>query len=395
MKKITILLAAFALLSVPNNLGAQVTGATFITGFEMGSLSEGFGTLNGGAIQNGTVRSGNYAYEARALYSNPSIVFASRSSGGVVRQIFKSTRFYVNIAELPLQGSVSLVKIGGASTFNPEVDLNSDGTLTLADSWYPHIATSSLALIAGSGWHRIEFDIGSGLRVYVDGALWAGGSSTFYPAGVSISFGAGESPTSINATCDLFFDDLLVSGGSFGNNLPGDGHVVLLTPMGDMSSNSWTGGAGATTGLWGGINHAPAWGLSVKKATNTSQIKNGSHASNQVYMPNIQTYASAGVSGTVNAVMALTNDGEEGTNGSAKTGSVWISQNPSQPSGYSFDFGDAAGVIGAFPSGWATHAGPTISSPAVNLSASPVVAIQKSSGVNVDVDLLGVYVDYR
>src|SRR5207247_132445 len=100
---------------------------SFITGFEVGSLAEGFGTLNGGAVQSGTKRSGNYAYEAHAIYSNPTIVFASRSSGGAMRQIFKSARFYINIAQLPLTGSVSIVKIGGAATLNPEVDLNRDG----------------------------------------------------------------------------------------------------------------------------------------------------------------------------------------------------------------------------------------------------------------------------
>ncbi len=369
---------------------------SFITGFELGSLSEGFGTLNGGAVQNGTKRSGNYAYEARALYSNPTIVFASRSAGGGGRQIYKSARFYINIAQLPLTGSVSIVKIGGAATLNPEVDLNADGTLTLADSWYPAIARSTKAFTADGQWHRIEFDPGVGIRVYVDGVLWASGGSNSYPPGVAISFGAGEAPHSINGTCDLFFDDVLVSASSFGSNLPGDGHVVLLKPMTDLANNSWVGGGGATWGLWVGVDHAPALGLSASQASNTSQIRNGTHGSNQDYKPAFPTYASAGITGTINAVMAVTNDGQESMNGGARTGGVWIDQNPAQPAGgYSFDFGDTAAVIGAFPAGWASHFGPVSSGAGVNLAASPVVAVRKASGSNVDVDFLGLYVDYR
>ena len=397
MRKFRTSIALMAAILSGGAVRAQtVTGATFITGFELGSLGEGFGSLNGGVVQSAVTRSGNYSYEARALYSNPTIVFASRASGGGARQIFKSTRFYIKVAELPLNGSVSIVKIGGAVTLNPEVDLNWDGTLTLADSWYASLARSTNALKADGLWHRVEFDIGSGLRVYVDGVLWAAGGGSSYPAGSAISFGAGQSPTSINATCDLFFDDVLVTGGSFGGNLPGDGHAVLLKPVSDMANSAWTGGGGASSSLWGGVNHAPAWGRPASSATNSSQIRNSSHGSNQMYEPMIQTYASAGVTGTVNAVMAVTNDGQEDMKGSTKTGGVWISQNPSQAAGgYTFDFGDAMGVIGGFPTGWASHFGPVSSSPAVNLAGAPVVAVQKSSGSNVDVDLLGVYVDYR
>jgi len=91
--------------------------------------------------------------------------------------------------------------------------LNWDGSLILADSWYPQIAKSQQTLTPGkwygSSLHR------RGLKVYVDGALWGSGRHDQLSAGVAISFGAGESPTSINATADLYFDDILVDAGSF------------------------------------------------------------------------------------------------------------------------------------------------------------------------------------
>jgi hypothetical protein len=245
----------------------------------------------------------------------------------------------------------------------------------------------------------IEFDIGYGLRVYVDGVLWASGSSTTYPTAAAILFGAGPSPTSSNATCDLYFDDILIDSGSFSaTGLPGDGHAALLKATGDpLALNSWAGGAGSLGNLWMSLRTAPAAGLSAPSATNLSQIKNGAHGSNEDYKPTVQSYLDAGIpaGSTVNAVMAISDDGQESSKGSAKTGGLWIDSNPSQSTGYTFDFGDANGVVGTFPAGWAPHFGPVTSNPSVNLNAAPSVAVRKSSGSNVDVDFLGVYVDYR
>jgi len=399
MRSMRYFLAVSALTCVPQMAESQtVTPPSFITGFELGSVAEAFGSLNGGIVQSAVKRSGDYAYRANPIYSNARITFASRTAGGFGRQIFKSSRFYVQIAALPTVGSVSIVKIGGAATYNPEIDLNSDGTLTLADSWYPSIARSSNALSADGLWHRVEFDVGNGLRVYVNGELWASGGSTSYPAGVAISFGAGEAPTYINATCDLYFDDIRVDAGSYAGGLPGDGHALLLKPASDpLNLNSWTGGAGSTASVYMGVRNVPAEGQPKASAGDTTQAKNGSNHSNQDYKPAVQTYLEAGVpsGATINAVMAIASDGQESSKGSAKTGMLWIDSNPAQGSGYSFDFGDASGVTGAFPSGWASHFGPVGSGAGVNLGSSPVVAVRKSSGSNVDVDFLGVYVDYQ
>ena len=396
MKKFRSVLVLFVLACVPRFAESQtVSGRSFISGFELGSLAEG--SAMGGSVDAGTGRSGSYAYHASPVNSNQYIGFFSRSSGGVFRSIFKSSRFYLRVNMLPQAGSVAIVRLGGAATFNPEIDLNSDGSFTLADSWYPSIAKSSYKL-TDHLWHRIEFDVGSGLKAYVDGSLVAAGGPTSYPAAPAILFGAAASPITSGATADLYFDDVLVDGDSFSNTgLPGDGHAVLLRPTAPdpASLNSWTNGDGSVSNLWMPVSNVPAAGMPAPKATNLTQIKNGSHGNNLDYKPTVQTYTSAGVAGTVNAVMALTSDGQESSKGSAKTGSIWIDSNPSQGSGYSFDFGNASGVVGGFPSGWASHYGPVTPNPHVDLGSSPVVAVRKASGTNVDVDLIGVYVDYQ
>jgi len=401
MKRVRISMAVLAMICLPRSAAPQtVSGRSFIMGFELGALAESSVFGNSGTIQSAIVRSGSYAYRANPIYSNQRIAFMSRGAGGVGRAIFKSSRFYLYVGQLPLNGSVSIVKLGGAGTFNPEVDLNWDGTLILADSLYPGLAKSQRALTADGLWHRVEFDVGYGLRVYVDGELWAAGGATSYPAAGTILFGAGESPTYVNATADLYFDDILVDAGSFSTTgLPGDGHALLLKPTSDpLNLNSWTAGAGSVSNLWMPVHSVPAGGLPASSATNLSQIKNRSHGGNLDYKPLVQTYTDAGIpaTATINAVMALSNDGQESGKGNAKSGGIWIDSNPSQAAGgYSFDFGDDGGMVGAFPAGWTSHYGPVSSNPVVMVGSAPVVAVRKSSGADVDVDFLGVYVDWR
>ena len=187
MSRFRILLAMTAAVCFQRVATSQTR--SFISGFELGALAEG--SANGGTVESGAGRFGSYGYRAHPSLSIQSIGFVSRSAGGSLRQIFRSSRFYLRIAQLPVGGSVSIVKIGGAATFNPEVDLNWDGTLILADSWYPVLAKSQNSFLAPDGtldglWHRIEFDVGYGLRVYVDGVLWASGGTTTYPAAPAI-----------------------------------------------------------------------------------------------------------------------------------------------------------------------------------------------------------------
>ena len=398
MKTIMVLSLLGAMLSLAPSATAQGS-RSLITGFELGSLGEGTAFGNAGSVQSAIVRSGSFAYRANPVYSSQRITFTSRAVGGGLRQAFKSSRLYLYVAQLPLNGSVSIVKLGGASTYNPEVDLNWDGTLILADSWSPVLAHSQKALKPDGLWHRVEFDVGTGLRVYVDGELWASGGTMSYPAAIAISFGAGESPTFVNGTTDLYFDDIVVDAGSFADSgLPGDGHAILLRSASDpVNLNSWTNGAGASSSLWLPVRNVPAAGKAAGAATNMSQIKNTSPGSNQDYKPTLQTYLDAGIpaGATVNAVMAISNDGQATTKGKTKAGLLWIDQNPSQGPGNAFDFGDANGVIAANPAGWASHYGPVTSHPAVNLATAPIVAVRKSSGTDVDVDFLGVYVDYK
>src|SRR5437899_6954764 len=115
MRAFRILMIILAVVCAEQRATPQtVSGASFISGFELGNLAEG--SANGGTVELGAGRSGSYGYHATPSYSNQYIGFASRSAGGGLRQIFRSSRFYIRIVKLPVNGSVSIVKIGGAAT---------------------------------------------------------------------------------------------------------------------------------------------------------------------------------------------------------------------------------------------------------------------------------------
>lgn len=380
-------------------------GRSLICGFEMGSLAEGI--ANGPcSVQSAIVRSGNFAYRANPVLSNASISFVSLQPGSAgARPIFKSSRFFIQVAALPsgpgpARPSVAIMRLGGAGTFNPEVDLSADGTLTIADSVTQTIATSIQSLSVDGLWHRVEVDVGYGIKVYVDGSLWVSGGTTLYLSAGSISFGAGASARYVNATCDLYFDDILVDSESFSiTGLPGDGHAVLLLANGDPSNlNHWTGGAGGSVGLFQAVSAIPPGGLAAGGATDASQIKNEIQSGGLDYVPSVRSYADVGIgpSNTVNAVMAICNDGVESARKTAE-GGLWVASNPTQSSpGTTFDFGDGSSAAGNFPLGWRSHYGPVSVLPVLDLNATPAVAVRKvsKSSIAADVDFLGVYVDY-
>jgi hypothetical protein len=314
---------------------------SFMTGFELGSLSEGVGPLNYGEVQSTVVRSGNFAYRAHPTdIHSPAqkIGFASVAAGGVYRQLFRSSRFYIKVAALPDTGSVSIVRLAGAATFNPEVDLNPNGTLSIADSQIQIIATSTSALSVDGLWHRVEFDVGNGLKVYVDGTLWVFGIGVVnnYPTAASITFGAGESPTSVNALTDLYFDDILIDDDSFVNSgLPGDGSVVLLP---SISNNSGT--------------------------------------------YTLTSYLAGGVSGTVYATQPICMSIQTGHG--KTSGSIVSSVNPIDTA-FTFDFGDA--VI-------TTNVGKLLSNPPVTFALQPTVTVTTSSRTQ-SIQFVGLYVNFH
>ncbi len=119
----------------------------------------------------------------------------------------------------------------------------------------------------------------------------------------------------------------------------------------------------------------------------------------------MQTYLAAGVpaNSVINAVQAISSDGEEITTGNPKPGALWIASNPTQSvqaSGVgTFDHGDNV-IEGTYSTtannGWPTHYGVVAVAPSVTLSTAPTRTQRKvlASTRVVGCCFIGIYVDY-
>jgi hypothetical protein len=328
-------------------------------------------------------------------------VFESRSAGGSLRSIFRSSRFYLRVDSWSINTDIFVLNPVGGS-LQDTLQLNTDGTFKLG---WQNTGTTSISTIAFNDgvWHLIEVEIISSTsrKLFVDNTLFVTDSTSGGGvAQTSANLGIGVDGTAGTGT--IYFDDVMFDDG---DAQIGAGQSILVNPTTDPGSlNSWTAGAGGTSNLWDAVNNAPPVGLPPTGCSpgpcesNTSQIKNAASGGSLDYIATTQSYAAAGVgsSDTVNAVMAIGNDCEEITTGT-KAGGYWIGTNPAQTAGgQTFDFGnDVAAGCGAFPSAWATHIG-SVTTSGITIGSTATVAIRKTTSTTraTDADFLGIYVDY-
>jgi hypothetical protein len=397
-----LLLAALAALPC---FGAR----SYITGFEMGSLSEfSFNNAPGISVQSGTVRTGTFALQVSNGLSQVQI--KKRAAGGTLASFCRSFRFYFNasvdsatdeiIAECMASGGT--VGSGYGVVYKLSVGVR---VFALFNASTEVNCTTSGSAIGDGNWHRVEADFGTGATLTIDGVQDAGcsiSSATTFTTQTQLCLGACGRPgnSADGGGFNVWFiDDVLVDDTTFtSSGFPGAGQSVLLKPTADPGAlGSWTGGGGGTTNLWDAVNNTPPTGALTP--TNTTQIKNAVSGTTLDYVATMQTYTAAGVpsGATINAVMPLCNDSEEASTGT-KSGNIWSASNPAQSApGNSFDYGDdTATVMAAFPTGWTTHYGPTTASPSVTLGTAPTVTVRKATATTrvVDVDFLAMYVDY-
>jgi hypothetical protein len=374
---------------------------TYICGFELGSLGEAFSSSGTVSVQSTTKRTGGYALRINPTAAQGKVVLASVAAGGTIRNLFQSVRFYFYPAGSFVAG-VTIVSTSTSPTAGDDpgfsqwqLSMDSLGRLTIYTSDGATVTafnTSSLTLKLDA-WNLIQVDAGwssgNGAKVYGNGVEFASVSANAMTPQAYFHFASFFA----NGTLDYYFDDFVADDGSA---VIGAGQQILLKPISDNARGSWTGGAGGTTNLFEAINNIPPIGTASE--TDLTQIENATNTANQDGLFNTQSYATGGVGAfdTVNAVMAIVNDGEDVATGT-KTGGVWVNSNPAQAAGgQSFDYGDDGGALGTFPSGWKTHVGAVAASPSVTLGTSPVVGIRATSATTRvrSADFLGIYVDY-
>lgn len=391
-----LLLYLGLLLLVPHH--PLVAAVTYICGFELGSVGTGTRNVVEGAdnqtavvAQTSIKRTGVYALRINPVAADTGWLWLrSLGPGGTPRVFSRSWRFYAYFTSLPAANDYSMAGGVGAG-----LQINTSGALRISADGLATFSSYSGSVLSTNTWYRIEIDggwnAGTGAKVYVDGVEFASISTGAAAASDTLQFG----PAAVS-TVDWYVDDVLVDDAAFNGTLPGAGQAIILKPISDNNRGTWTGGVGGTTNLWEALNNIPPDGTASE--TDTTQIENATNTADQDGLFNCESYTTGGVgaSDTINAVMAIVNDGEDAAAGT-KTGGVWINSNPAQAAGgLDFDFGNDAGALDAVPTGWRTHVGPVAALPSVTLGTSPVVGIRAISATTSvrSVDFLGVYVDY-
>ncbi len=226
---------------------------SYLCGFDMGHLIEGFSVTNTPTVQNTTTHSGvGYALRCNPSSSSQSMVFTSRQAGGANRSLFRSASFYLRVGTLP--GAIcNIMQCGTATGGTLGLAINSTGTLSVRGVGAATTrATSSLTITADGLWHLVEFDCGwssgSGMRVWVDGVLFVSDTTdTSVATTTSATIGAITAST----TCDLYFDDVVFDDSTLGASLTTTSssyQLGLLQPCFDVADGNWRSSDNATVG---------------------------------------------------------------------------------------------------------------------------------------------------
>lgn len=376
---------------------------SLISGAERGPIpfvnSEFSDNAGGGeTIVTSPVHGGTYAYQFNTSASLIEKRFRIRAAGGVNRALFRSCRFYVRFDAVSGVSTATLCGIGAAgfSSGAPVVGVFIDSTNHLVVQEVGGTSDTSTktitSLINDGIWHRIEFDVGwnsgAGARVFVDGVQWASFSTVTLAAQVEALIGM----SGFNNTSNVYIDDVIWDDSTLGGSVGYNWKCVLLKAVADPASlNSWTLSGGGTSNLWSAISQIPP----NDTVSSSNTIVNAASGGNLDYVATMQSYIDGGLkaSDTVRSVMAFCRDAEDATTGT-KSGGVWIGSNPTQTAGggLAFDYGDDGGTAKVF----VDHPNSPVVNPTVTLASRPTAGVRKTTSTTrqVDVDFLGIYVEY-
>ena len=276
---------------------------TNICGFETGAGGAGNeSTLNGAGatIQTTTKRTGTYA-----LKINPTTTATASSTlqlsylatgvedGGVTPtgQATSYYRFYINIAALP-SAAEPIFSAFFVATLKFELRLDQNGNLSAFDSALASLGTGSTDLQTGQ-WYRIEVLVNTGTsaawEVKIDGASELSGSTANLTTSNNAAASVGKTTNRNGSGYECYFDDFAVSTTAY----PGAGAVAVIRPDGNGNYTAWTG---VYTDVDDLVSQAGNDGDTTKWLSSTNT---------QAETATLESSATAGISGTINAVKSI------------------------------------------------------------------------------------------
>lgn len=277
---------------------ATISYATPISlgGFETGDGAELY-IDSSSSYSTSIVRTGVYSVQIAASSGGGEYVEIGKyPTTGALNNLSVGTvkaRFGIYVSALPASSQEEIFFLndfGGAYKISAEI--TSTGILKLYDSTHTLLGTGTTALSLNT-WYRIGFEaVSSASGAY---ALLINGSTELSGTGNlgTLNFGRlvlGKQTNRNSRTYTAYFDDWFIDD----TNTPPNGGTVKLAVDSDGSTQQWASGTNSSNYLE--VDEIPTDG-------DTTYVKSNGSA-NQTTLFNLASSASAGISGTINAVKA-------------------------------------------------------------------------------------------
>jgi hypothetical protein len=301
-------------------------------------------------------------------------------------------RAYVRVDALP-SATLTIVRMAiSAGTVLCSVRLTAAGKLQLFnDVGAAQVGSDSAATVATGQWYRIELSCmvntaagaDDSIAARVDGVDLASASGLTLAAATVVNFDVGwfGSP---GANKSIYCDDVLIndSTGASLTSWSGEGKVVALRPVADVSRVGWTDGNAGTANLFDALDNSPPIGETISLTTATSQIERVANNSTDNVVVECASYADAGITAAdlITVITSLMSVGQSTTTATSFKGQITL--NPAEGT---FTTGSAgAALAGAWSAGtgWYKWKGGVVYNPSVTLSTRPRFTITKNTSSN-------------
>ncbi len=282
-------------------------GMEGLTGAEAGSLSAIRGSGGTVSVDATTKRTGAYSFKCAPVTTGTGYIFLAgwSTSTGLGTGDFASgaTRyltFYVKFDTLPSADEM-ICRADSASNLNEaQLRITSSGNIKLYDQNSTNLLYTSTAALSTGTWYRIELKVeisNTGaytLNIYPDDAdgstpeTTSGTADFKQGAGTFVSkFALGKVADTNGSGYVAYFDDIAIADDAF---YPGK--CELMIPNADGTYTDFSGSGDYTE-----LDEVPA---------DTTDFLISSLVADQAQTAALESAATAGISGTVNAVLALT-----------------------------------------------------------------------------------------
>jgi hypothetical protein len=268
-----------------------------MTGWETGDSQEVVTTSGTFSVQTTTKRTGAYA-----LQSNPTTTavgyqqwrlanaWVAAASDAVLAHDTLYVTLYFQYATKPSSGDEPLIEFRHASGVKADVRLDLNGNILMYNSAGTLLGTSSSVLTV-STWYRLDIKCGTSAtvgayEVKINGASEISGTGNLNAAQHS-GFRVGKTTNRNGNTVDYYYDDMIVDDAAY----IGAGAVELMVPTATGTYSAWTAGNG--TSSFAEVDEVPS-------DSATSYIAPVADTNASTF--NLESCASAGISGTINAV---------------------------------------------------------------------------------------------